>query len=56
MNHRPKGVSQAECAKLAGVSRDTVLRYENGENVSIHAVQAILKVCGKKLVVTDINS
>ena len=56
MKHRPKGMSQQQCADKANVSRDTVSRYERGENVSIEAENAILKVCGKKKVVTDINS
>lgn len=56
MTYRPKGMSQQQCADLAGVSRDTVIRYENGKNVSIDVENAILKACGKKKVVTDIES
>ena len=56
MNHRPKGLTQRDIAKLAGVTRKTVNKYENGGNVSVETENAILKACGKKKVVTDIDS
>jgi transcriptional regulator with XRE-family HTH domain len=56
MKHRPKGMTQKQCAYKAGVNVDTVSRYERGENVSIEVEAAILKACGKKKVITDINS
>ena len=55
MTHRPKGLTQKQCADLAGVSRDTVIRYEKGENVSIDAENAILKACGKRKIIIDIR-
>ena len=36
------GISQAELAKLAGISRHTVMRAENGRTVSSPLVQAAL--------------
>lgn len=54
--YRPKGMTQADCAIKADVSMDTLSRYERGLNVSVESENAILKVCGKKKVVTDINS
>jgi len=36
------GVSQAELAKLAGISRHTVMRAENGRTVPSRLVQAAL--------------
>jgi transcriptional regulator with XRE-family HTH domain len=56
MTYRPKGLTQQQCADLAGVSRDTVVRYEKGENVSIDVESAILKACGKRKVIIDIDS
>ena len=55
MNHRPKHLTQAQCAELAEVTRDTVGRYERGENVSIESEMKILKACGKRKVIIDID-
>lgn len=56
MNYRPKGMTQERLCELTELSRDTICRYEKGKNVSIQAENKILAACGKKKVVTDINS
>jgi len=56
MKHRPKGMTQADCAAMAGITRQTVAKIERGESVRSDNRKAYLKACGKKDVTTDINS
>lgn len=56
MKHRPKGMTQADCAELAGITRQTVAKIERGENVRESSRKSYLKVCGMKDVTTNINS
>ena len=49
MNHRPKHLTQAECAKIARISRDIVIRIEAGKNTTLESFKAYLDACGKEI-------
>ncbi len=53
INHRPKHLTQAECAKLANISRDIVIRIESGKNTSLESFKKYLDVCNKEMVIID---